>query len=392
MKILKRLIILFLLISSLFVTQPAFAASSWMDVVSKIDSNLNNALVKYKHGDPVKAKEAVNEAYYGPFESDRMEQAIRINISAKRAAEIEYQFNTVKKKITAGEDSKNIEQEIDSLMKMLNSDANVLLKAEQGSGGLWFYSFLIIVREGVEAILVISAITAYLIKSGNLSKVKEVYQSTFVAILASFLTAYLFQTLIHVSGKDQEVMEGSILIVATAFLFTMGYWMFRNADPKRWKNHIEGMVKESLTNGKRMMLWMAVFLAVYREGAETVLFYQALLADSSGDTNPIWLGFIVGAIVLIVLFYIIRFTSTRLPLRPFFILSGSLLYVLAFIFAGEGMKELQAGAIVSNTSISGFPTVGMLGIFPSWEGVSIQFIIVMIMIIAVFFRKKKLNT
>jgi high-affinity iron transporter len=388
---LKKLIVVPILICIMLVSQPVYAATSWMGVVSKISGYLNSAMVEYKNGDPLKAKNLVNEAYYGPFESERMEQAIRINISAKRAAEIEFQFNTIRKIINAGADIKSIEQEKDSLMKMLNTDAFVLLKAEQGSGGLWLYSLLIIVREGVEAILVISAITAYLIKSGNLNKVKEVYQSTFVAILASFLTAYLFRTIIHVSGKGQEVLEGSILIIAMVFLFSMGYWMLRNADPKRWKNHIEGMVKDSLTNGKRMMLWMAVFLAVYREGAETVLFYQALLADSSGDTNQIWLGFIVGAIILIVLFFVIRFTSTRLPLRPFFIFSGSLLYVLAFIFAGEGIKELQAGAVISNSSISGFPTIGTLGVFPSWEGVGMQSLMIIVTIIALSLRKKKID-
>jgi high-affinity iron transporter len=388
-KYLKKIVPI--LIFLLLISQAASAKTSWMGVTSEISDNLNHAIKEYEKGHPEKAKEWVNEAYFGPFESERMEQAIRINISAKRAAELEFQFNSIKKKITAGDDTKSIEHEVDSLMIMLNHDANTLLKAEKGKGGLWFYSFLIIVREGVEAILVISAIAAYLMKSGNASKVKEVYQSTFVAILASFLTAYLFKSIIHVSGKSQEVLEGSILIIATAFLFSMGYWMFRNADPKRWKNHIEGMIKDSLSNGKRMMLWSAVFLAVYREGAETVLFYQALLADSTGDNSPIWLGFIVGAVVLIILFYVIRFTSTRLPLRPFFIISGLLLYVLAFIFAGEGMKELQAGGLISNSTISGFPVIGVLGVYPSWEGICIQAVMLIAIFVALSLRKKNIK-
>ncbi|MDR6999492.1 FTR1 family protein [Neobacillus niacini] len=385
----KKWIIVPLLICFMLISHQVSAAGSWDGVVSDINGFLNKAMDEYEEGNKTKAKEWVNEAYFGPFESDKMEQAIRINISSKRAAEIEFQFNGIKKKMVAGEDIKTIQQDVDDLMEMLKTDKNILLKAEQGSRGLWFYSFLIIVREGLEAILVISAIVAFLIKSGNISRVKEVYQSTVIAILASFITAYLFQTLIHVSGRAQEVMEGTILFIATAFLFSMGYWMFRNADPKRWKQYIEGKIKDSLTNRKRLMLWFAVFLAVYREGAETVLFYQALLADSPGETTPVWLGFIAGAVVLIILFFIIRFTSTRLPLRPFFILSGILLYVLAFIFAGEGMKELQAGGLFSNSTISGFPVSGTLGIYPSWEGIGIQSFIILAMILAILFRKKK---
>lgn len=380
------------LICFLFISHQVFAAGgSWNQVVSDINGFLNKAIDEYDKGNQTKAKELINEAYFGPFESGRMEQAIRVNISAKRAAEIEFQFNDIKKEITAGGDISNIQQDVDQLRKMLNTDANTLIKAEQGSGGLWFYSFLIIVREGIEAILVISAIVAFLIKSGNTSRVKDVYQSTIVAILASFATAYLFQSFIHVSGRSQEAMEGIILLIATVFLFSMGYWMFKNANPQRWKHYIEGKIKDSLSTGKKMMLWLAVFLAVYREGAETVLFYQALLTDSSGSTLPIWLGFVSGAVVLIILFYIIRLTSTRLPLRPFFILSSTLLYVLAFIFAGEGIKELQAGGFLSNSTISGFPINGSLGIYPSWEGIGVQLVIILGMILAISFRKNKVK-
>lgn len=380
------------LICFLFISHQVFAADgSWNQVVTNIDGFLNKAMDEYEKGNQINAKELINEAYFGPFESDRMEQAIRVNISAKRAAEIEFQFNEIKKKITAGEDISKIQQDVDELRKMLNTDANTLIKAEQGTGGLWFYSFLIIVREGIEAILVISAIVAFLIKSGNTSRVKEVYQSSIVAILASFATAYLFQSFIYVSGRSQEAMEGIILLIATAFLFSMGYWMFKNANPQRWKNYIEGKIKDSLSTGKRTMLWLAAFLAVYREGAETVLFYQALLTDSSESTLPIWLGFVSGAVVLIILFYIIRFTSTRLPLRLFFILSSTLLYVLAFIFAGEGIKELQAGGFLSNSIISGFPINGSLGIYPSWEGIGVQALIILSMILAISFRKNKVK-
>lgn len=352
---------------------------------------MQNALHEYENGNTEKAKELLNEAYFGPFESERMEQAIRINISSKRAAEIEFQFNSIRKKMIAGEDVKIIEQEKMVLMDMLNTDANALLKMEQGAGGMWLYSFLIIVREGLEAILVISAIVAYLIKSGNASRVKEVYQSTFVALLASVITAYLFHYLFKFTGQQQEVLEGAILLIAMVVLFSMGYWMFRNADPNRWKTYLEGKIQDSLTNRKRFLLWFAVFLAVYREGAETVLFYQALLADASEGTGSIWLGFVSGSVLLVFLFYVIRFTSTRLPLKPFFIISGALLYLLAFIFAGEGVAELQEGGWLSHSEISGFPVITALGIYPSWEGIILQSVIVAAMAFALLFRKKNIS-
>lgn len=387
----KRFLTLLLLLV-LLVPSKAFAQSSWNDVANQVEQYLQQSMQAYQNHDVAKAKDLLNEAYFGPFESDRMEQAIRVNISSKRAAEIEFQFNTIRKKMTAGADQAAVQQEMDELMEMIRADAKTLQKDQEGTGGLWFYSFLIIVREGMEAILVIAAIVAYLLKSGNGSRVKEVYQSAGAAVLASLVTAYLFQSIFHVSGEAQEVLEGVVLILATAILFSMSYWMFNNADARRWKDFIQGKVQDSLTNGKRFALWMAVFLAVYREGAETVLFYQALLAENSSSGGAVWTGIIAGAAVLAVLFYLVRFTSTKIPLRPFFLVSSALLFILAFIFAGEGVKELQASGLISNSQIDGFQTVGFLGIYPSWEGLTAQAILLLLLAMVIvneMLRRKK---
>ncbi len=387
----KRFLTLLLLLV-LLVPSKAFAQSTWNDVANQVEQYLQQSMQAYQNHDVAKAKDLLNEAYFGPFESDRMEQAIRVNISSKRAAEIEFQFNTIRKKMTAGADQAAVQQEMDELMEMIRADAKTLQKDQEGTGGLWFYSFLIIVREGMEAILVIAAIVAYLLKSGNGSRVKEVYQSAGVAVLASLVTAYLFQSIFHVSGEAQEVLEGVVLILATAILFSMSYWMFNNADARRWKDFIRGKVQDSLTNGKRFALWMAVFLAVYREGAETVLFYQALLAENSSSGGAVWTGIIAGAAVLAVLFYLVRFTSAKIPLRPFFLVSSALLFILAFIFAGEGVKELQASGLISNSQIDGFQTVGFLGIYPSWEGLTAQAILLLLLAMVIvneMLRRKK---
>lgn len=375
-------LLLFLLIIPTFV----FAAKSWDGVADQIDHYLKQSYDAYQKGDTEKAKDMLNEAYFGPFESERMEQAIRVNISSKRAAEIEFQFNSIRKKMIASETQAIIRQEMDELMVMVRADARTLEGDQQGAVGMWFYSFLIIVREGVEAILIIAAIVAYLVKSGNAEKVKDVYQSAGAAVLASLVTAYLFQAVFKLSGAAQEVLEGAVLLVATAVLFSMSYWMFSKADNKKWKNYIHGKVQDSLSHGKRFALWSAVFLAVYREGAETVLFYQALFAESPNDTGIVWLGILAGSAVLVVLFYIIRFGSMRIPLKPFFLVSSALLYLLAFIFAGEGIKELQASGFVSNSEATGFTTIGFLGIYPSWEGIAAQAVLVLLLLGAIGFE------
>lgn len=383
----KKLFILFMLLFAMLIPANVFAEDSWSGVISRIDTLMDQALQAYQKGDGEKAKELVNEAYFGPFESERMEQAIRLNISAKRAAELEFQFNRIKKEIQSGQNQLKIQNEMDSLLNMLREDASKLEKQQEGSFEQWLYSFLIIVREGVEAILIISAIAVYLIKSGNAEKLKDVYQSTFVALIASFATAYLFSSLFHVSGKGQEVMEGILLLTATLILISMSYWMVNKSDPKRWKNYIEGKIQESISKGKRLTLWFAVFLAVYREGAETVLFYQAIFTESSGNNSLIWTGLISGSLLLILLFYLIRYGSMRLPLKPFFLGSGVLLFLLAFIFTGEGIKELQEGGLFSSSIIQGLQPISTLGIYPTWEGISFQFILLFLAGVILLLKK-----
>jgi len=377
----KRVLFFFLILSCLL-PSAVFASDNWDNVVRQIGNDVGQSLEAYRQGDVDKAKDLLGEAYFGPFESDRLEQAIRIDISSKRAAELEFQFNTIRKKMTAGAEAADVQQAAEQLLSMIREDVKTLQDQQSGPMGLLFYSLLIIVREGVEAILIIAAIAAYLVKSGNGHRVKDVYKSALAAVLASLVTAYLFQVLFDVSGVAQEFLEGAVLVLATCILFSMSYWMFSKADAKRWKHFIEGKIRDSIGSGKRFTLWFAVFLAVYREGAETVLFYKALFSESPEGSGAIGTGLGIGALILVVLFYFIRFGSAKLPLKPFFLASGALLYVLAFIFAGEGIKELQASGLVSNNEISGFGTLGFLGIFPSWEGVAAQGLLILLFVAA----------
>lgn len=239
--------------------------------------------------------------------------------------------------------------------------------------GIFLSSLVIILREGIEAILVIAAIIAYLLKSGNKDKVKIIYQSTLVALGASVLTAIGLKYLFNISGASQENLEGITMLLAVAVLFSMSFWLIGKADAKRWKNYIEGKIQTSITTGNTVTLWLAAFLAVYREGAETVLFYQALVTGQDREgISMIGLGILVGALALVVIFLVIRLGSLRIPLKPFFIGTSILMYYLAFVFAGEAITELQAGAMISASSVSGFPIISFFGIYPTVESLTAQ--------------------
>lgn len=369
----RTVLAVFLLMLLIIPGQAHAADGNWRKVVEQIDDTLQQALKTYVSGDVAEAKNQVNNAYYGPYEAGQMEKAVKYNISSKRNALIEEEFRQIRKSMTAGASKAQVNQQMSELVDMLQEDAATLSKSDSTPWGIFLSSLVIILREGIEAILVIAAIIAYLLKSGNKDKVKIIYQSALVALGASVLTAIGLKYLFNISGASQENLEGITMLLAVAVLFSMSFWLIGKADAKRWKNYIEGKIQTSITTGNTVTLWLAAFLAVYREGAETVLFYQALVTgqDSEG-ISMIGLGILVGALALVVIFLVIRLGSLRIPLKPFFIGTSILMYYLAFVFAGEAITELQAGAMISATSVSGFPIISFFGIYPTVESLSAQ--------------------
>jgi len=367
-----KIMVLIILLS---LTTPSYAATSWAGIVDQVSAILNQAHTAYQAGKVNEAKNLVNDAYYGPFESGQMEKAVKFKISAKRVADLEERFRLIRKQMTSGASSKEVKASMDELVAMLREDAARLDGSTAGGYGMFVSSFLIIVREGFEAILILGAIIAYLIKSGNRDKVKTIYYSAVWAVAASFLTALALKFVFRVSGASQEILEGVTMLIAVAVLFSVSFWLISKVEAKKWQNYIEGKIKTSITTGSAMALWFTAFLAVYREGAETVLFYQALLSGT-GSSSPgmLGLGFLAGCLVLVVIFAAIRYGSVKVPIKPFFIATSTLLYYMALVFAGQGVKELQEGGVIGVTPVD-LPTIGLIGFYPTWETLTGQLMI-----------------
>jgi high-affinity iron transporter len=170
------------------------------------------------------------------------------------------------------------------------------------------------------------------------------------------------------SGRNQEIIEGATMLLAVGVLFYVSNWMVSKAEAEAWSGYIEGKVKASITKGSMFSLAFAAFLAVFREGAETILFYQALLAGNQNYINMIWVGLGVGIVLLVIIYILIRFLSIKLPLKPFFLGTSILLFVMSVAFTGSGIKELQEGNVIPVTMLPfNFITVDILGIYPTLE-------------------------
>jgi len=165
-------------------------------------------------------------------------------------------------------------------------------------------------------------------------------------------------------------------------LFSVSYWLISKVEAAKWQQFIRGKVNAALAHGGGKALVFVAFLAVYREGAETALFYQALFNEGLGNALPISLGILVGGALLAVIFTLFYRFGLRIPLRPFFATTSVLLYYMAFVFMGKGIRELQEGNVVSITVIPGFPHVDALGLFPSVETLLGQVLLLVLFVFA----------
>ena len=258
--------------------------------------------------------------------------------------------------------------------------------------------FAIIVREGVEAILVVGAIIAYLVKTGNKDKLRPVYAGSLLAIIASFLLAWLLSLI--KSANDiipQEVVEGVTALIAVVVLFYVSNWMVSKSESAVWGKYIEGKVSSSVQAGSAFALGFTAFLAVFREGAEVILFYQQYLGDGYG--SYVWGGFAAGCVVLAVVYLLIRYLSVKLPLKPFFLATSILMAVMAISFLGNGINELIEGNVITESLIlkeflesfipTGSEVLTVLGIFPTIETLLPQIILLIITIVTFVIQMKR---
>ncbi|HEX6053550.1 MAG TPA: cytochrome c/FTR1 family iron permease [Gemmatimonadaceae bacterium] len=261
--------------------------------------------------------------------------------------------------------------------------AVVELTRPTGSGIEAFWqSFLIILREGFEAILVIGAIVAFLLKTGNRSRLRSIWVGVGLGLAASAVTVVILKTILGAIPASREIIEGATMLVAVAVLFSVSYWLISRVEAARWQAFIREKVADALEHGGGKALALVAFLAVYREGAETALFYQALFKEGASVVTPIALGIVAGFGILAVVFTLFYRYGVKIPLRPFFTVTSVLLYYMAFVFAGKGIRELQEGNAVSISVIPGFPHVEALGLYPTWETLLAQLFLVVLFVFA----------
>jgi high-affinity iron transporter len=256
-----------------------------------------------------------------------------------------------------------------------------------------FDAAAILLREGLEALLVLVALLAFLTKSGNGDKQRWLWIGAGVGILASIATALIINVVFAniASGANRELVEGGTGLVAAAMLFYVSYWLHSKSSLIAWQGYIHNQINTALATNSLISLALLAFLAVYREGAETTLFYIGIAPSIS--TTDLLLGLGLGVVALIAIAILMLGLGLQIPLKPFFLVTSLLIYYLGFKFVGAGIHALQVAGILPATPASFLPALESWGLYPTWETTVPQLaLLVGAIAIVLYTRQKALRT
>ena len=424
--------------------------ADWRGVAADMALEFNAAIEDVKADNYKDAYTHVNDAYFKYYEVQGVESTVMYAISAARVNHIEAQFRDIKHVLLGNQEKEKsaLMQQIEDLKIKVYKDSMVLDGmaeiSDSDSLGMAIYTdtkvpkpvlantmpqtsepeainepssvavkatdkkpvnrdwltfvtaFGLLVREGLEAILVIAAIVAYLIKTGNKNMLKGVYLGSFAAIIASVILAWFLEYMMgDASGVARELLEGWTMFLAVAVLFYVSNWMLSKADTIAWENYISGKVQQSIDSKSQWTLIFAAFIAVMREGAELILFYSA--AFTGGMSNPAYIAYGIGAgiLVLIAVWVAFRYFSVRLPLKAFFMFTSILLFLMCISFMGKGVVELTEADVITGRTVipamNGF-SIEILSIYDRAETLIPQIMLVIAALwitIPHMFRKNK---
>ena len=400
-----------------FSADPNAAAkyADWYEAATLVKELLDTAYMGYLDKDFEAAQDNLNTAYYSVYEESGLSHKIYTDLSLKDRQTMEKHFSNLNSLVSTAETkyqknkyrtttdaAKNAILKLAKSIDTKEAEAKAAAAAEAAQANptepaeetkasdprllTFLGAFGIIVREGLEAILVIAAIIAYLVKSGNGKSLKNVYIGAVAGVVASFIAAAVLawaKSAFVGAGLAQEVIEGITALIAVCVLFYVSNWMISKAEAASWSRYIDGKGQSSVEQGSAFALAFTAFLSVFREGAEVVLFYQPMLSE--GNPGMVWAGFGAGCVLLVFVYLAITKLSIKLPIKVFFTATSILMAIMCVSFLGSGIKELAEGNVFDLTlNVPGVPendVIQIFGIYPWLETLVPQLILAVILLV-----------
>jgi high-affinity iron transporter len=332
-------------------------------------NKLDQSVQRYARGDSERARQLAIAAYLEGFELvenslDNVDHALRV--------EIEREMMALRNAIGSGDSLQAVTTQVTRIKTLLDRAQERLSDAGLDPATAFFSSLLILLREGLEAILVLAAIVAFVRKTGRRDAMVWVHAGWIAAVALGALTWFAANRLISISGANRELTEGVTALIAAGMLLYVGYWLHSKSYAQAWQHFIRDQVNTALGRGTLWAMAGVSFLAVYRELFEIVLFYETLWVQAgSGSQDAVLAGIGVAAVLLALLAWLILKTSARLPIGPFFAATSGLLAAMAVVFAGHGVAALQEAGVLGASPVS-FVSIPLLGVHPTAQGLAVQ--------------------
>jgi high-affinity iron transporter len=353
-------------------------------------ARLRDSITRYDPAHAAESKTAAADAFF-LFEESKLDRDLATRDPALYRR-IEGEWIGLMADMGAGLDPQTVRGRGDRVLSLLGEGA----RSASAPGSVFFDSALIILREGLEALLIVSALAAYLTRIGHRDKRPILFGGALLAVGGSLLLWIAAHNVIAVSGAGREALEGATMLLAAAVLFWVSYWLISKSEADRWLAFVRRGIERALGRGALFGFALLSFVVVFREGFETVLFYEALAGRAAeiGAGGPALLGgFFCGVALLAVVYVAFARLGGRLPLGVFFSVTGALLYFMAFKFAGAGVHELQAAGWVGATPVALFPDSpalgGWLGLYPYAEPLVAQGVLVLLAMFAMAYMLRQ---
>ena len=354
---------------------PSLLFNQQQNPIDITKSQLSAAIDAYSNNEFTKANTLAVSAYLDGFELIENSLDARDEVLRKK---IEVNLINLRQVINSAGAEKQLMQLSAEIFTQLDEAEKLLTGAALSSGALFSASLVILLREGLEALLVVIALMTVLIRTNRRDALKYVHAGWVLALLAGVATWAVAQSIIDISGASREMMEGVAALLAAIMLLYVGIWMHSKTNAEQWQAYIQKHISTQLRAGTLWGLTLLAFIAVYREVFETVLFYQSLLTQASPEQYSVTVsGFITGIVILAVVAWAILKYSIKLPIARFFSMTTYLLLALAFILMGKAISALQEAAVISISALPIHVDLPWIGVGSTWQGAFAQIAVIL---------------
>jgi high-affinity iron transporter len=339
-------------------------------------TRLAASLQAYRGGDKSKAADLALSAYLDGFEA--VEPALTAHDEALMER-VEGAMSGFRGAIGQGVPVDQLADRAARISALLDAAERALGPGQASPGASFAGALTILLREGLEALLIVVAMIAFMKKAGRTEALPYVHGGWALALVAGGATWAVATWLIAISGASRELTEGFGSLIAAVVLISVGVWMHGKSKGDSWSAYIRDKMSHALSKRSSWFLFLLAFVVVYREVFETILFYAALW--SQGAHLAIVAGAGSAVVGLLLIAWLLLRYSARLPIGKFFSYSSLLIAVLAVVLTGKGVSSLQETGIIDIRPAAGVPRFELLGVFPTWETVVAQMVVLAVLII-----------